>query len=132
MHLRSSGKYYKKAVEVGTSEPTLPCMREAPKRLEVGEGDVNYASTPEEHYRAIYFEAFNLILSCIRDRFDQPGYRIFSKLEKLPLKAACGEIYDQEFVEIYGYNHSLLRSQHQILNIQVQQFPHETLSLTTV
>ena len=32
------------------------------KRLEVGEGDAHYAATPVEHYRAVYFEAFNFIL----------------------------------------------------------------------
>ena len=36
-----------------------------------GEG---YATTPEQHYRAIYFEAFDIIVAYIKDRFNQPGY----------------------------------------------------------
>ena len=65
-----------KAAEVGTSAPTLPCKWKAPKKLEVGEGSAHYVATPEEHYRAIYIEELDLILACIRDRFDMLGYRI--------------------------------------------------------
>ena len=69
-----------KAAEVGTNEPTILHKWKAPKRIEVGEGDAHFAATPEEHYRAVYFETFDLIIACIRDRFDQPGYRIYHNL----------------------------------------------------
>ena len=50
-----------------------PCCSKAPCRL--GDGSApTFHGTVEEHYRVVYFEALDLITSCIIDRFDQPGY----------------------------------------------------------
>ena len=32
----------------------------------------------EDHYRFIYFESLDLITSCIKDRFNQPGYQTYA------------------------------------------------------
>lgn len=71
-----------------TEEPSLPRKRKAPKRLEVGDGDHYYSPTIQEHYRRQYFEAIDLAVSSIQDRFDQPGYAIYRNLEALLLKAS--------------------------------------------
>ena len=39
--------------------------------------------TVEEYYRPIYFEAIDLITSRIADRFDQPGYKTYRKVQAL-------------------------------------------------
>ena len=39
--------------------------------------------TPENHYRIIYFEAFDIVIAQITDRYEQEGYQMYSKLEKL-------------------------------------------------
>ena len=44
----------------------------------------------KDHYRCQYFEALDLAVESIKDRFDQPGYTIYSKLEDLLLKGAGG------------------------------------------
>ena len=121
-----------KAAEMGTNEPAIPRKRKAPKMIEVGQGDTQFAATPEEHYRAVYLETFDLIIACIRDHFDQPGYRIYHNIEKLLLR----ENFDQEFdivMHFYGddFNYSLLKSQFQLLHGQVQQSSHQTVSLAT-
>ena len=84
-----------KPKEVDVSEPALPRKRKAPGRLEVGEGEAYHATTPEQHYRAIYFETFDLIIACIRDRFDQPGYKVYCDLEKLLPKLLLDKILTQ-------------------------------------
>ena len=41
-----------------------------------------YAVTPEQVYR-IYFEAQDLIVSSIEERFDQPSFKAYSNMESL-------------------------------------------------
>ena len=53
--------------------------------------------TPECYYRVtLYNEAIDLILNCLADRFDQPGYRMYSTLEQLLLKACKRQCYEEE------------------------------------
>jgi len=49
--------------------------------------------TVEDHYRVIYFEALDLITSSIEDRFNQPGYKTYEKVQALLLKAAAAKPY---------------------------------------
>ncbi len=83
-----------------TEEPSLPRKRKAPKRLEVGSGDHYHSPTIQEHYRQQHFEAIDLAVSSIQDRFDQPGYAVYRNLEALLLKAANKEDYTAEFQEV--------------------------------
>ena len=106
----------KKAEEVDIGEPLLLRRRKAPKQFEVEEGEGYHATTPEQHYRAIYFEAFDIIVACIKDHFNQPGYAVYSNLEKLLVKAATGQCFDDEFeavMKVYGsdFDSSLLKTQ---------------------
>ena len=102
-----------------TEEPILPRKRKAPRHLEVGEGEGYHSSTIEEHYRQKYFEALDLAIAGIQERFDQPGYAIYKNLECLILKAAKQEEYSNEIQEVlsfYGddFQETDLRTQLQI------------------
>ena len=55
-----------------------------------------FHSTVKEFYCCIYYEALDLIVEPIRDRFDQPGYRVYQCLENLLLKAAKQEDFTEE------------------------------------
>ncbi len=56
---------------------------------------------PEHYYRVtVYNRAIDLIVTCFADRFDQPGYRMYSTLEKLLLKVCRGERHDEELATI--------------------------------
>jgi len=73
--------------------------------LKIGDGKSYHALTVEEHYRTMYFEALDFSLSSIKERFDQPGYRIYKNLEGLLVKVANKEDYSAEFkevTELYG------------------------------
>ena len=83
-------------MKLGIGEPELPRRRRVPRRFEMGIAEAEFPSTPEEHYRRIYFEALDLVVACIQERFDQPGYRTYSKLESLVLKAAQSCTYEEE------------------------------------
>lgn len=65
------------------SEPQLPHYR---RRCETGSAEWEFAVSPKAHYRQIYYEV-DLIVSCIRNRFDQPGYQVYHNLQELLLKA---------------------------------------------
>ena len=74
---------HKKQLHVSITEPAVPRNKRAPGRFEVGTGKPLFPVTPEEVYRRIYFEALDLIVSSIEERFDQPSFKAYSNMESL-------------------------------------------------
>ena len=54
----------------------------------------------------MYCEAIGLIIESITDRFNQPGYGLYSNLEQLLLKAVRHEDYEEEFKSVAELYHS--------------------------
>ena len=79
--------------EKEVNEPVLPRRRKTPARYEIGSGTGHYADTSEDYYRR---QCLDLIVNCIRTRFDQPGYHTLKNLEDLLLKALKNEDYSNE------------------------------------
>ena len=50
----------------------------------------------EEHYRVIYYEALDLVVEAIVERFNQPGYKVLKNLEQLLLKVCKNLSHDEE------------------------------------
>ena len=46
-------------------------------------------------YRHTYFEALDLIVCGIKEHFDHPGYKVYSNLENVLVKAVKKENYDE-------------------------------------
>ena len=44
-----------------------------PTRFEEGIGEGTFFDDCESYFRSIYYEALDLIINCIKERFDQPG-----------------------------------------------------------
>ena len=84
------------AESLDVEEPQLPRRRRIPKRFDDGTSAGDFHSTPKEYYRPHYYEAIDTITTCITDRFDQPGYRVYSEVEQLLLKACKREDFDSE------------------------------------
>lgn len=76
-----------KIKELNVDEPQLPRQRKAPKRYDDGLSTGYFRGSTKEHYKQICYEALDLIISCVEDRFDQAGYRIYKTLEMLLIKA---------------------------------------------
>lgn len=68
-------------------KPQLARRRKAPRRLELGTAPAEFPVSPKEEYRRVYFEALDLAVTSICSRFDQKGFKIFSNVEQLLLKA---------------------------------------------
>ena len=84
-----------KALHLGIDEPE-PCLlrrKEAPRRTDgyfgYGSSTPHHRDTATSHYRAIYFAAIDAVTSTIKDRFDQPDYRIYINLEENTFRWCC-------------------------------------------
>ena len=113
------------AEEVDVDKPILPRRRKLPRRLDDGAAPTVHA-TVEEHYRVIYFEAVDLITSCVLDRFDQPGYKTYAKVQNLLLKAATSQPHEEEMrfiVSFYNsdFNTFLLPTHLEIFSLKFEQ-----------
>lgn len=90
------------AGDLPIDEPTLPRRRKLPRRFDDGCAPTFHV-TVEDHYRVIYFEALDLITSRIDDRFNQPGYQTYAKVESLLLKAAAAQEYEEELEFVLSF-----------------------------
>ena len=88
-------KINRNATELDIPEPSLPRKRKRPSRFESGNAPPEFPESPKLHYRQLYFNSLDIVIACIKARFDQPGYSIYSKMESVLLKAAN----NQEFLE---------------------------------
>ena len=73
----------KKQLHISVNEPAVPRNKRAPGRFEVGTGTPLFPVTPKQVYRRIYFEALELIMWSIEERFDQPSFKAYSNMESL-------------------------------------------------
>lgn len=96
-------------------EPKLPRKRKRPNyRSSVNymqidgytaTGEAYHPQTVEDYYKQQYFETLELIISSIEDRFDQPSFLAFLKMEQFLLNAISGKNFDAELdhiVKVYG------------------------------
>ena len=79
------------------AKPTLPRRRCTPVRLEVGAGAPSYPQTAKDQFKRVCFEAIDLIVTAINQRFSQESFSSYAQMETLLAKTANGEDYDAEF-----------------------------------
>ena len=68
------------------SGPMLPRRTRAPRRIEIDTGQPIYPVTAQDYSRRKYFEAFDLMTNAIDQRFDQPSFDTYTKMESLLIK----------------------------------------------
>ena len=66
---------------LGISPPTLPRKRRAPSHLETGSAEGHFHASLEDHYRQIYYEALDLVITSINARFDHLGYQVYRNVQ---------------------------------------------------
>lgn len=108
------------------SDPVLPRKRKVPKQFDDGNAEPEYDGSPKNMYRRIYFESLDLLVQAIEDRFDQPGYKMYSCLESLLIKAVKKENYSNELQEVlrvykHDFNASNLSTHLSILGSTIPQ-----------
>ena len=93
-----------------------------------GQDDGYHSSTVEDHYRILYFEAFDLAVSSIKERFDQPGYILYQNLEDYSTEL-------QSILHFYGddFNENELLTQLQIFTSSfTEQHQGEVITLQDI
>ena len=73
--------------ELDVDDPQLPRRRKAPRGFEEGSGPSEFPLSVEDENGHMYFEAIDLSLMSICNRFDQKGFQTFSNVEQLLFKA---------------------------------------------
>ena len=61
--------------------------------MEVGAGARSYPETAKDHFRRVYYEAIDLIVSAIY----QESFSSYAQMETLLVKAGNGDQYEAEF-----------------------------------
>ena len=84
------------AEKLEVDKPEQKRQRKVPARFEIGSGEDTPPESPKDHYKRIYLEAVDHIVNCIRSRFEQEGYKTYSKLQKLLLTACNNQIVDED------------------------------------
>ena len=75
-------------------KPTLPRKRCTSARLEVGAGTPSYPQTAKDHFRRVYYEAIDLIVSAIY----QESFSSYAQMDTFLVKAVNGDDdYEAEF-----------------------------------
>ena len=77
-------------------EPTLPRKRKCPQHFDDGTAVGDHPATPKILFRQHYFEALDLIINCIRSRFEQPGYNTYKNLQELLFQAIKRHDFEPE------------------------------------
>ena len=79
-------------------EPVLKRKRKEPKYLLLhylegyeSRSEAHHPTTPRDHYRKQFYQAIDVLISFVRDRFNQPSFLVFENLESLLIKTLKGE-----------------------------------------
>ena len=67
-----------------------------PRRFEQGDAPAEFPVSPKDEFRRVYFEALDLAFASIRSTFDQKGFKTFSNVDQLLLKACAGKCFNEE------------------------------------
>ena len=67
-----------------------------PRRFKQGDVPAEFLASPKDELHRVYFEGLNLAVTSIRSRFDQKGFKTFSNVEQLLLKACAEKCFKEE------------------------------------
>ena len=76
-------KVKKFAHDHDVDEPSLPRKRKTRMTIEnyFSTTESDHPETPEDEYRRKYFEAIDLLVSCIKNQFHQDGFKMYALCE---------------------------------------------------
>ena len=113
-------------------EPHLPRNRKRPLRYDDSQSEGYFHAEIKSLYRQSYYEAVDLLISCIEDRFQQPGYEKYKRLESLLFKACISEDIENEIAEVYqlykdDFDSNILQAQLQVFKTHFNQIQNNPL-----
>jgi hypothetical protein len=109
-----------KAEKIDIEEPKLPRQARKPFRFRVPGQTEEISENVKEHYSKIYNEAFENVINCLEERFNQKGLEYYDDLQQLLILAATKQNYEEKLKKIldfynnersHDFNEDLLRTQ---------------------
>jgi len=70
-------------------KPKFPKRRQVSRRIDSGADSTTY-NEPVDYFRRIYFQFVDYTVGCVTDRFNQRGFDLYTKTERLMLNAFHG------------------------------------------
>ena len=118
--------------DLDVDEPQLPRKRKVPRKLDEGSAPADFPTDCKPYYRQSYFEALDLTISTIQDRFDQPDFGIYHSLEQLLLHTIRGESTQEMYDFVCKFYNSDFDCQRLQLHFETLQatFPESLKSVT--
>ena len=118
--------------DLDVDEPKLPRKRKVPRKLDEGSAPADFPTDCKAYYRQSYFEALDLTISTIQDRFDQPDFGIYRSLEQLLLNTIRGESTQEMYDFVCKFYNSDFDCQRLQLHLETLQatFPEGLKSAT--
>ena len=92
----------KKKEYLDIGDPILSRQRKLRKKFDQSDTH-HFPSTPKEFFRKICFEVYDQTVNGIKERFNQPDYRIYVNLQELILKAFNKEEFSKNLEAVTGF-----------------------------
>ena len=127
------------AKRLDINKPTLCRQRSQPRAMQnyfgYGKGKEAVHTGPKDIHRKYYFEAFQTVINCITDRFDQENLKMDALLEQVLPKAVKHGEHEKELKEVVQFNkedfcESLLRLQFLTFSINFQSTAKKDANIT--
>ena len=68
-------------VDLDVDDAQVSRKRKVPSRFESGKHEsYHYHENPEDKYKQVYYGAFDRVIACIRERFEQKDYQMYAKM----------------------------------------------------
>ena len=64
--------------------------------MDDGKTPGDHPETADDYFQPVYFETLELAINVILDRFNQPGYKVYSHFESLLLNAVNGNDFSED------------------------------------
>ena len=114
------------------TEPKLPRMRRAPRRVDEAGDAAQYQST-KEYFRVQYFMVLDKVITSISERFETDAWKTMNSMERLLVHSCRGDTVNDEDLNIVlqqsagELNHDLVGQLEQLRNIPMPD--HERMRI---
>ena len=90
------------AASLGLAEPTISRKCKEPAKY-LGEQETpqyNDITEAKLRYKRVYFNPVDTIIVCLKDRFDQPLFKVYQSLKKFLIVATHGREYQDSLSDV--------------------------------
>ena len=121
-----------KCSDLEVSIPTLPRRKRAPKRFEIGDAAPEYPDTVQDHYRRLFLEVIDVLVTAIQERFEQRGFQMLQKLETILVEKSPPACVIEDISEFYSTDLHLDRLRVQLTTLHSTDINRSIVDLRAI